>query len=707
MKTAQTARVKGEADLNRRRISVRQIAGLTLIAAAYWSIARAGLLLTAQTEGVASVWPASGLALAALLLNPKRLWSKLLAVIFAVNLAVRLDGGDSLPVSLGFAFANVLEPFLAAWWLNRICGARVSFERVLEVFVLLGVAIFSNGITALIGAAVPALAWNAPFWRAWQVWLAANGLGMILIAPLIVTWTNKDAFRAPTLPKLIETTLLAVLVAAFSLLLFGQFTVAERPLLQTYIVFPLVIWLAFRYNPRGMTGMLSLLSFIAIWNTLHGVGAFAFKSQSLTQQIALLQIFLIVVNFSGLLLVAIIAERKAGEKALRESEERYHRITRAITNFVYSVRLADGRHEEATHQDEGCYAVTGYRADEFERDPQLWMNMVAEEDRPAVAEQTRIMLAGEMPPSIEYRIIRKDGSLRWVARALVPYRDSHGRLVAYDGSIRDITERKHAEEEIRRLNATLEQRVAERTRDLQEAQAKLVRQEKLAALGQMAGGVGHELRNPLGVISNAAYFLKAAQPEASEIVKEYLTIIEQNVRYSEKIVGDLLDFTRVKSLAPEPISVAEIVRQTLERFPPPETLAVMLELPADLPEAYADPQHVMQILGNLTLNACQAMLPPALAVPEKKVGNLTISSYAQGDMIVIEVRDTGCGIPPENMRQLFEPLFTTKSKGIGLGLAVSKKLVEANGGRIEAASETGIGSVFSVYLPKYRSTYER
>jgi PAS domain S-box-containing protein len=259
-------------------------------------------------------------------------------------------------------------------------------------------------------------------------------------------------------------------------------------------------------------------------------------------------------------------------------------------------------------------------------------------------------------------------------------------------NIRDITERKHAEQQLANYAEKLEGMVDERTRELRQAQEKLVRQERLTTLGQLAGSIGHELRNPLGVISNAIYFLKMAQPNADDTIKEYLGIIENETRTSDKIITDLLDFTRIKSIDREPVLVSELVRQALERYPVPPSVKVVLELPADLPPVYADPHHIVQVLGNLTVNACQAM-------PE--IGKLTISAAVQSDMMRIAVQDTGIGILHDNISKLFEPLFTTKIKGIGLGLAVSQKLAEANGGRIEVQSEPGKGSTFTVYLPVY------
>ncbi|MBI4730648.1 MAG: PAS domain S-box protein [Chloroflexi bacterium] len=255
---------------------------------------------------------------------------------------------------------------------------------------------------------------------------------------------------------------------------------------------------------------------------------------------------------------------------------------------------------------------------------------------------------------------------------------------------RDITERKQAEGAVRAHSEKLEEMVEERTHELHEAQEQLIRQEKLAVLGQLAGGVGHELRNPLAVINNAVYYLKLVQPEASGKVKEYLGMIEKETHTAEKIFTDLLDFARIKSVDREPVAVPELVQRVLARFPAPLSVKVKFKLPTDLPPVFADPRQMEQVLGNLVVNAFQAM---------PQGGALTITATKKRGEIAIAVADTGVGIPPENMQKLFEPLFTTKPKGIGLGLAVSKKLVEANGGRIEVRSKPGKGATFTVNLP--------
>ena len=143
-----------------------------------------------------------------------------------------------------------------------------------------------------------------------------------------------------------------------------------------------------------------------------------------------------------------ITKRKQAEEALRTSEERYKRITETITDYLYTVRMANGQVVDTTHGT-GCLTVTGYHPDEFARDSFLWLRMIVTEDRSRVEEQARRILSGKDPPPIEHRIIHKNGTVRWVRNTFAPHRDKHGALVSYDGLIQDITERKQVEEALR------------------------------------------------------------------------------------------------------------------------------------------------------------------------------------------------------------------------------------------------------------------
>jgi signal transduction histidine kinase len=251
-------------------------------------------------------------------------------------------------------------------------------------------------------------------------------------------------------------------------------------------------------------------------------------------------------------------------------------------------------------------------------------------------------------------------------------------------------QRKQAAEALKDYSQHLEEKVDERTQELRDAQESLVRKERLAILGQLAGGVGHELRNPLGVISNAVYYLQAINPESDETTQEYLNIISSEVRDAEKIISDLLDFARTRTPERRGIGVSELVAKVLERKPPPEDVQVKTEFPEDLPEVYVDPDQINLVLINLVVNAYQAML---------EGGKLVIEADVIGDEVRLAIKDDGIGISPDHMKKLFEPLFTTKAKGIGLGLAVTKNLVETNQGTIKVESVKGVGSTFTVILP--------
>ena len=231
---------------------------------------------------------------------------------------------------------------------------------------------------------------------------------------------------------------------------------------------------------------------------------------------------------------------------------------------------------------------------------------------------------------------------------------------------------------------------AQAFRALAETQEELLRKEKLAMLGQLAGGVGHELRNPLGVMKNSVYYLEMILPEEAR-ARKHLGILDREVGTANRIVSDLLEFARMKSASRSLIDLKVVVSDLLERLPVPETVAVAWEMPDGLSRVSADRLHVEQILTNLITNAVQAM-------PDG--GLLTIAGREEPTGVVLSVTDTGIAIRPEDLPKIFQPLFTTKAKGIGLGLAVARDLAEANRAVITVESTQGVGSRFAVWFER-------
>ncbi|MEW6472585.1 MAG: ATP-binding protein [Actinomycetota bacterium] len=245
----------------------------------------------------------------------------------------------------------------------------------------------------------------------------------------------------------------------------------------------------------------------------------------------------------------------------------------------------------------------------------------------------------------------------------------------------------------RRFALTLvDQRTAELRRSLAEldaAQHRLVEQERLAAIGQLASAVGHELRNPLGVLSNVFYLLGQRLGRDDPWLDRQLATGEREVGAATLIVSDLLEFSRPRQPVFDSVEVAGLVEEVLSVAPPPTGVEVARRLPAGLPPMRADRHQIRQVLLNLVGNAYDAMADGGL---------LIIEGDPAGDTVRLIVSDTGGGIPPEALPRLFEPFFTTKAKGIGLGLAVAQRIVDAHGGSLEA-STTSTGAKFELALP--------
>ena len=248
------------------------------------------------------------------------------------------------------------------------------------------------------------------------------------------------------------------------------------------------------------------------------------------------------------------------------------------------------------------------------------------------------------------------------------------------------------EQSLRRYYEQLEEEVEARTKDLEKVQEKLIRSERLAAVGELASGVGHELRNPLNVIRNCAYLLKMPLAEkGDEDSVNTLNVLDKQIDIANKIVTDLLDFTRITPPSPVRVDLKTIINESMTWITVPPQVVIKSNLNGHARPLRTDPEQISRVFANIISNAVQAM--------NARGGELNIDTGEEGGFSWVRFRDNGCGIPPENMEKIFEPLFTTKSKGIGLGLAISRRLVEQNGGKIEVKSEVGQGTTFTVKLP--------
>ncbi|QDT31844.1 Sensor protein FixL [Thalassoglobus polymorphus] len=263
---------------------------------------------------------------------------------------------------------------------------------------------------------------------------------------------------------------------------------------------------------------------------------------------------------------------------------------------------------------------------------------------------------------------RKDGTEFPVDISLHPMKTSEGMLVmAY---IVDLTDRKRVESEIRKRHSY----------------------ERLALLGQLAGSVAHEIRNPLGVIRNAAYYLDMVKETLDDDAQESVEEILEEIDRANRIVSDLLDYTRDPPQQSATFDIVQFIHKLVEERRPTDDELVLVQSRIESFNVTADADQIARILENLIVNGVQASADPITI-------QIVISST--GSHIMIDVQDEGEGVVESQRLRIFEPLFTTKTKGIGLGLVISKRYAEQNRGTLELVDHTGAGAIFRLTLPSH------
>ena len=249
----------------------------------------------------------------------------------------------------------------------------------------------------------------------------------------------------------------------------------------------------------------------------------------------------------------------------------------------------------------------------------------------------------------------------------------------------------------RKYQTTAEQ-LADANRHLQEAEAAVRRSDRLAALGQLSAGLAHELRNPLGTIKASAEMLTKSVGTENDLALEMANFISSEVDRTNSLVTRFLDFARPLALRPEKTDLSQVLDRAVEqveRHQPPFDVSIYKNYSPDVPPFYFDGELIERVVYNLVLNAVHASPPQ---------GTVTVKTRQINGTAEIAVIDRGSGIEPKHLESIFNPFFTTKSSGVGLGLAIVSKIVDEHGGKISVESEPGHGSVFRVYLPERQSS---
>jgi PAS domain S-box-containing protein len=644
---------------------VRGLVEVLALAAVYLLAARVALSLAAEGSHVCPVWLPSGVALGGLFLLGVSRWPAV--ALGAAGVAYAMDVSPG--VGLGVAAGSTLEAVLGTLLLKRVECSR-ALERIRDVAWLgagagLG-ALAAAGAGTLglfLGGLVTSSQWGSTGW----LWWMADLLGMLLVTPALLLRRPRRWGRSWELLALPALTV-AVCVGVFAFPRPGSGSAHAL----AFLLFPLTAWAALRFGLRGAALSSLSIALAAIAGTARELGPF-FTPDLPQRGLVVSQVFIGITTLTGLLLAAARAERRQAVEML----ELLATTVRAVHEGVLICEVGESGALTTVFANEALCSLSGRRREDLVgASPGDLLASGAGEDRRRLEEALR----EERSLRAEVALTRPDGTRVWSEMQLSPVRANGRAVTHFVATHRDVTATK-------------------------ELQARLVAAERVAAVGTLAAGVGHEINNPLAYLAlnleSARARLAAEGALSSPGVRDALGSVREAQEGAERIrliVKDLQVFSREgapeRGLLDLNALVPPAVRVVLHSLRPK---ARLVEDFGPVPRVLGSEARLGQVLLNLLVNAMQAIPEGDPARHEVRVRTGTDpSGHAR-----VEVEDTGRGIPPDVLPRIFDPFFTTKSseEGTGLGLAICQQIVRTHGGELRVRSAPGEGATFTLLLP--------
>jgi PAS domain S-box-containing protein len=653
------------------------LATTVLVGTAYFvaaEIAQVGLRVSGEMP---MLWIASAVAIAGLLLRGPVAFIGILLGAFACL----LFDGHGIAGALGKAGLATAQTGLAWWVMVRVLRIDPALERIPD---MLGLATAGAALCPLLGALSTLLiAWMqgrpdlADYGETVQVIALGEAVGTLLLLPAILTWAAPTHAGSPqpgpAEPLVAYALALLVSVTVFSGIASPAMSADSLP----YALFPLTFWAALRLGVRTTASMLLVVGTVAVAFHSQGMGPFVHARIGPTSPMAhfaSLYLFLAVLSITSMLAAVAQRERSFAESRVQESEQQYRTL---IEGMNEGVNITDAEARMVFVSDRFCEMLGYARDDLLGRTGEA---LIVPEQHAEWEESHRLRRAGKARPH-GLVLRRKDGDLLHVWVSPRPRFDASGRYVGSLNVVLDVTDRRRAED---RARQHLDQ---------------LAHVARVASMGEMASAIAHEINQPLTAIANyasASLRLMKAGKLGQEDAVDALQRLAAEAERAGEIVRKMRGFVRGEEGHPEPIPVrtifADVVRLSGAEARQHE-VELVVDVPSDTPVVRVDAIQIQQVLLNLVRNAIEAMV--AAGSTERRV--TLCAGHATDAMVQLTVRDTGPGLPAAEPERVFEPFFTTKPDGIGIGLALSRSIVDAHGGRLWAEPGNP-GAVFHLTL---------
>jgi two-component system, LuxR family, sensor kinase FixL len=624
---------------------------------------------------ISPLWPTGAILFSVLVATPIRhWWAYTLAAYFT---SIVNDARAGFPVAaILFVAAGLVEIFIAAVGVRRFAGGLRAFDSLSNLVAYIVVAVVLGPLISAFLAAFAGAMEN--YWFYWRVWFLSEALAYLMLAPAILTWIASASYRFKNISgaRCIEAFLIGCGLLAISIRVFTWQTAGQDtfPALL-YLPLPLLLWAAVRFGPVGVTTALLVVTLFSISGAVQGQGPFAASTPA--ENVLSLQLFLIMMSLPLLFLAALIEEGRAKTNALSESELRFRSMADTAPVMIWM----SGPDRLCTFFNKGWLDFTGRTLEQELGEG--WSAGVHPDDFDRCREVYIHSFNSRQEFTMEYRLRRYAGEYRWILGEGVPRFAPDGKFLGYIGCATDITERKRTESELRRQRE------------------ELAHVTRVSTMGELAASLAHELNQPLTAIysnAQAAQRFMAADPADLEEVREILKDIVQDNSRAGEVIHRMRALVKKQEITFVPLDLSSVIRDVVLLVHSDAILhniRVSLELDPSLPPVQGDKVELQQVVLNLLLNAFEAMKDCPASQREINVR----AALDGADVVRVVVHDRGTGMRSENLDKIFQPFYTTKRDGLGMGLSISRSIIEAHGGRLWAENNSDRGATFCFTVP--------
>jgi PAS domain S-box-containing protein len=624
--------------------SLEYVAKLLGVFGLYFAVGKLGLLVPFTSNNVSPIWPASGLALAAVLLWGYRMWPGIAAAAFAVNYASHIPWISATGIAVGNASSAILGGYL----FHRLGGLQRHLPTLRDILNFLLVCVFSPVIAASLGSSSLYLA-HMPAWSgfgtAWRVWWLGDAMGALIVTPLL--FSEHNVGNSFSRSRLVELVLLGTGLFVTCSAIFGRhFVVPVHDDVLAFVVFPFVIWAAIRVRLRGVAITILLIAAIAVWATAEGKGPFAESNPM--HNVTLLQLFIAVISVTGLMLAAVITERARTEESLLEKSELLD-----LANDAILIRALD---DTITYWNRGAERLYVWRSAEVVGRP-IHEVLRTEFGKPFAEIKAQLLHEGTWQGELTH--FKRDGTRIYVASRWSVWSNRQGQTLGFLELNTDITERQRAEINLRALSGRLLR--------MQDEERRRIARELHDSAGQMLVALHLNLGLVQAEVAPHGGKAERACRESMEILEE---LTKELRTMSYLLHPPLLDEAGL------PAAITWYV----EGFSARSKILVDLELPSDLGRLCPESE-----------TAIFRVIQEALTNVHRHSGSLTASIRITHDVeaVHVEVQDKGKGIPKRG---------NLRTRRLGVGIQGMRERIRQLGGQFEIRSDKG-GTLILVSLP--------